>query len=494
MDAGAGVTRVFVLYTGGTLGMRPVDPNNPASPLVPASRAELAERLAGLCAEEGIHWEMGGLTDEEGRELPPLDSADLSAYHWIRMAAALEQVYPDYDGFVVLHGTDTMAYTASALSFLLVNLGKPVVLTGAQRPVFSTRTDARQNFVNALFVAGYRATGLPLVPEVVIGFGDALLRGNRTRKVSTTAWQGFASPNYPALGSLGETIRIHPEHVRPVPEGPFYVHRKLEDQVLDITLFPGMQATHLSNLLELPELSGVVLRTFGTGNAPGGRELLEVIGRAASEPNGKTILTVTQCIEGMVELGLYASSSALLEDGVIGGFDLTPEAALAKLMWILANYEGHEVRTQLMLDQRGEQSLNMYELDYPAAGRRHDPVPVAGASARPAGPISRARLRKAVLRIYGLGLSDTRRGEELELRVFLNASGITPETPPDDVRCAGVIRQTYQGPGSTLIIADLTPGVRRLMDEERPFQLTLTAGRKHFWYRRMELALAVSAH
>ncbi len=486
-------TRVYVLYTGGTLGMRPAEPGNPLSPLAPASREQLLERLHGLGTEEGIAWDLGGLLDEEGRELPPLDSADLAARHWILMAAALERVYADYDGFVVLHGTDTMAYTASALSFLLVNLAKPVVLTGAQRPIFAARTDARQNLISALYVAGYKATGLPLVPEVTICFGDALLRGNRTRKVSTTAWQGFASPNYPPLGLMGETIRIHTELVRALPDAPFYVHRQLEDQVLDVTLFPGMRAAQLGALLEHPELRGVVLRAFGTGNAPGDQELLDLIGRAASQPDPKTVLTVTQCIEGQVELGLYASSTALLEEGVIGGFDLTPEAALAKLMWTLANYERGDIRTQLMLDQRGEQSFNLYELDYPAAGRKSEPVDLASASANPVGPVSRARLSRAVLRIHGLGISDVKRGETFALRLFVNSSGIKSDTSAEDVRCAGEFEAVYQGGGSTLVVADVTAGVRRLMEESRPFHLTLTADRKHFWYRRMELALMVTS-
>ncbi|GMU58130.1 MAG: hypothetical protein AMXMBFR33_72760 [Candidatus Xenobia bacterium] len=488
-------TRVYLLYTGGTVGMRPLDPGNPLSPLAPASSQELLERIEGLGDEEGIAWQLGTLLDEDGRELPPLDSADLSARHWILMAEAIERVYADYDGFVVLHGTDTMAYTASALSFLLANLAKPVVLTGAQRPIFATRTDARQNLINALYVAGYKATGLPCVPEVTICFGDALLRGNRTRKVSTNAWQGFASPNYPRLGHLGEQIRIFPDLVRAMPDerAPFYVHHQLEEQVIDLTLFPGMHAGQLGSLLDHPELRGVVLRAFGTGNAPGDSELLELIGRAASGPDPKTILTVTQCIEGQVELGLYASSSALLEEGVIGGFDLTPEAALAKLMWILANHDRSEVRTRLMLDQRGEQSYNLFELSYPPAGRKSEPVDLASASAQPAGPVNRDRLVRAVLRIHGLGVSDVKRGELFSLRLFVNSSGIKPDTPSDDPRCAAECEALYQGPGATLMVADVTAGVRRLMEEQRPFHLTLTAGRKHFWYRRLELALMVAS-
>lgn len=484
-------TRVFVLYTGGTLGMRPTA----TGALAPASREELLARLEGVGVEEGIAWDLGALLDEEGHELPPLDSADLVARHWILMAAALERVYADYDGFVVLHGTDTMAYTASALSFLLVNLAKPVVLTGAQRPIFAARTDARQNLISALYVAGWKATGLPCVPEVTICFGDALLRGNRTRKVSTTAWQGFSSPNFPPLGQLGETIRIHGELVRPLPEAgaPFYAHRLLEDQVLDLTLFPGMRAAQLGALLDHPELRGVILRAFGTGNAPGDHDLLEQIGRAASGPDAKTVLTVTQCIEGLVELGLYASSTALLEEGVIGGFDLTPEAALAKLMWTLANYDRGDVRTQLMRDQRGEQSFNLYELDYPAAGRKSEPVDVTSATAHPAGPVTRSHLSRAVLRIHGLGITDLKRGEAFTLRLFVNSSGIKPDTSAHDVRCAAEFEAIYQGPGATLVVADVTEGVKRLMEEQRPFHLTLTAARRQFWYRRLELALMVAS-
>ncbi len=181
--------RVYVLYTGGTIGMAPADPHNPASPLRPVKQDTLESYIPHPL--EGIDWEIHGLVNNDGGAVGPLDSSSVGPKHWVYMADAIEKAYADYDGFVVLHGTDTMAFTASALSFLLQNLGKPVILTGSQLPIFRPRTDAVMNFINALLIAGYRASGVPKLSEVAICFGDALLRGNRTTKISTFSMAGF---------------------------------------------------------------------------------------------------------------------------------------------------------------------------------------------------------------------------------------------------------------------------------------------------------------
>ena len=299
-------TSVFVLYTGGTIGMHRADPTNPASPLIPADKEALLQFVPALGVSEGIYWDIGALTDENGQEIEPLDSSDVEANHWIHMASAIERVYHDYDGFVILHGTDTMAYTAAGLSFLLQNLAKPVVITGSQLPISSVRTDAVQNFVNAMHIAGYKATELPLVPEVTICFGDSLLRGNRTTKVSTSSWQGFDSPNYPKLGTIGEYIKINADVVmKPANNEDFFAHKTLVTDVMDIGLFPGFKPSSLESLLELRDLQGIVLRTFGAGNAPGNPDFLNVISKAVKGEGrpGRVILNVTQCVEGMVEMG-----------------------------------------------------------------------------------------------------------------------------------------------------------------------------------------------
>ena len=448
--------RVLIVYVGGTVGMRRQDENNPASPLANVGAGELAEEIQGFGVEERIAWRMLSLTDPEGREVPPVDSSEVGPTHWLWIAQMLERHYGDFDGFVILHGTDTLAYTASALSFLCVNLAKPVVLTGSQLPIFALRSDARQNLLHALLVAGAKAVGLPIVPEVTVCFANVLLRGNRARKASTSGWQGFASPNYPALGSLGERIRIHTDLIYPLPaaDAAFYVGRALQDQVLDLTLFPGIQAAQLRALLRQPELKGLVLRAYGSGNAPEDPALLDCLGQAVED--GLTILVVTQCSEGRVDLGRYASSRGLLQRQLASGFDLTPEAALTKLMWVLANEKGPEVRAQLQQDQRGEQSYVRHEVRFEATGEAREVWELDG---RAAGAVSRRRLEAAMLRLQVEGPAS--------LRIELNERDILQL---DDARGGSV--------------TDVTDGVRRYMVDDRPFHLRLRADRPF----RLELA------
>lgn len=439
--------RVLIVYVGGTVGMRRLEEANPASPLANVGAALLAEEIQDFGVEERIAWTMLGLCDPQGQEVPPVDSSEVGPTHWLWIAQMLERHYGDYDGFVILHGTDTLAYTASALSFLCVNLAKPVVLTGSQLPIFTLRSDARQNLLHALLVAGAKATGLPLVPEVTVCFASVLLRGNRARKASTSGWQGFASPNYPALGSLGERIRIHTDLVLPTPaaDAAFYVGRALQDQVLDLTLFPGIQASQLRALLRQPELKGLVLRAYGSGNAPGDPALLDCLGQAVSD--GLTILVVTQCTEGRVDLGRYASSRGLLQRQLASGFDLTPEAALTKLMWVLANEKGAEVRAQLQQNQRGEQSYVRHEVRFEAGGEARELWELNG---RAAGAVSRRGMEAAMLRLQVEGAEN--------LRVELNERHIL---------------QLPDALGGS--VTDVTDGVRRYMVDDRPFHLRIRA-------------------
>ncbi len=469
-------TKVCVLYTGGTFGMVAQRPEQPESPLVPASKEHLFQALAGLGSERGIAWDLRSLTDREGTALAPLDSAEVGPKHWLAIAVALESHYHDYDGFVVLHGTDTLAYTASALSFLLVNLSKPVVLTGSQAPIFSERNDALPNFLNALYVAGYKATSVPLIPEVMIAFGDLLLRGNRARKISVDARTGFRSPNYPPLGTFGQSISIDRKRIRqaPPPDRPFYVHRRLEEKVMDLTLFPGVQGEALSPLFEREDLSGFVLRTFGSGTTPRDPELLECVATAAR--CGKLLLVVTQCLEGAVDLGRYDASSNLLESGVISGFDLTPEAALTKLMWMLALEKEGEREDQIQISHRGEQSYDHHLLPFGAC----QTSTIASLSRRPTCPFQPKHLRRALLRVRG--------AQGADLRFFLNSSGIEPDTPSEDVRCLGQF-SPQDGNG----VVDVTRALKRLLVPNRPLRMTVTGGGEPFSFERCDLSLLVGS-
>lgn len=309
--------------------MVPVDPERPDGTRRPGSKDDVLRYVPGIGARDNIDWQL--LADPA---LPPIDSSDIRTVDWLMMAAILEREYTRYDGFVILHGTDTMAYSASALSFLCENLGKPVVFTGSQTPLFHDRTDGRLNLIHALRLAGHRATGLPLLPEVVICFGKRVVRGNRARKMSTTDSDAFDSPNFRPLGAIETDVFLDTTLLRPPPTDSFFVHKAMSTRVVDVTIVPGMPASVLEAILSGPEIEGALLRTFGSGNFPSDPALLAAIARAADA--GKVLVNVTQCPRGRVNMEQYEAGRALVERGVISASDMTPEAAYTKLAWLLA--------------------------------------------------------------------------------------------------------------------------------------------------------------
>lgn len=465
-------TAIYVLYTGGTIGMKSQDPGNPVSPLVPADRTDLLRYIPTLEEQEGLHWDIGPLTDERGREFGPIDSSDVTVTHWLRMAATIERLYQYYDGFVILHGTDTMAYTASALSFLLENLAKPVILTGSQLPISHPRTDGVLNLVNSMSIAGYRSTNLPLVPEVCICFGDRLLRGNRARKVSTLAWQGFASPNYPDLGRIGEKIRINRSAVRPAPDNsvqPFKAGHSLNSDIMDISLFPGLKPERLAAVLKLPDIKGIIIRTYGAGNAPGNEEFLRVIAEAtrSGSGSGRIIVNITQCLEGTVQQGQYAASEGLMSRGVVSGLDMTPEAALTKMMWLSAMLPIEQVRSELQIDQRGEQSSSLYEIPM-IPSIPSDTGPVYFFCGQTPAKFSHDQLKRAYIRITVGEVTTMPRGRELGIRVMV----IGREDEADRRNwehwerhgvLGGEFRDTQVKSGTITFVGEVTNAVRKVV-------------------------------
>lgn len=338
--------KLLVIYTGGTIGMRP-DPQTGA--LVPFDFAHLMQNVPKI-AELGYDINHVELT-------PPIDSSNMNPEHWSDIAHIIARDYDAYDGFVVLHGTDSMAYTASALSFMLSGLAKPVVLTGSQLPIGEVREDGTQNLISALQVAAARtADGAPRVQEVVISFGRHVVRGNRATKASSTAFEAFRSFNYPPLARMNLHIEWNTPYMASVAHAgasntlaPAYA---MDSAVSVVFLYPGITQEVLQPQLELP-VKGIVLRTFGAGNAPTESWFTSAISAAVKA--GKVLVNVTQCPAGGVEQARYATGAALADAGVVSGMDMTCEAALTKLMHLFGSgFSAEEVAARIPLPLAGE--------------------------------------------------------------------------------------------------------------------------------------------
>lgn len=313
--------RIMVIYTGGTIGM--VEDRTTGA-LVPFDFSHLIENVPKL---NRLGYELDHVAFT-----PPIDSSNMNPAHWAHLAQLIADSYDSHDGFVVLHGTDTMAYTASALSFMLGNLDKPVILTGSQLPIGEIREDGTENLITALEIAAARTDeGTPRVQEVAIAFGRHLWRGNRSTKVSSTNFGAFRSFNYPALADVDLHITYRDDLLwHPAGERPLELWSSMDDAVDVLWLYPGISRDVLKAQLECPSTKGIVLRTFGAGNAPTESWFVKDLAQAVK--SGKVIVNVTQCPAGGVEEKRYATGDALAQAGVITGLDMTCEAALTKMM------------------------------------------------------------------------------------------------------------------------------------------------------------------
>ncbi len=337
-------TSILLIYTGGTIGMI-ADSNSGA--LVPFNFKNIDKQIPELSR---FNYNLGFHCFE-----PILDSSNMNPKVWVELAQIIEKNYEDYDGFVVLHGSDTMAYTASALSFLLENLNKPVIFTGSQLPLGVLRTDGRENLITAIEIAANKEEDTPIVPEVCIYFENRLMRANRTTKYNAENFNAFVSGNLPLLADVGVYIKYNKNIILKPNFKKLKVHKQMDTAVAVLKLFPGINAKFVNSFLSISGLKAIVLESFGSGNAPSEPWFLDFLKTAIN--NRLIILNVTQCMTGAVEHGKYETSIKLEEIGVISGRDITTEAALAKLMYLFGEgYEHTVIKELIATSLRGEMS------------------------------------------------------------------------------------------------------------------------------------------
>ncbi|MDR0207316.1 MAG: asparaginase [Bacteroidales bacterium] len=336
-------SKILVIYTGGTIGMM-MNPETNA--LEPFHFEDIYTQLPMLRL---IDAEISFI-----EMLPLIDSSDTNPEFWVLLATLIYENYKNYDGFVVLHGTDTMAYTASALCFLLENLSKPVILTGSQLPLGVIRTDGRENILNSIEIAAAKKTDKPRVPEVCIYFEQSLFRGNRVYKDNAEHFNAFHSANYPKLAEVGVHIKYNDAFIRSTTDHLLKLHTQLDENIAIIKLYPGINKQAMQAVFVTEGLRAVVLETFGSGNAPSKPEFISILEEAVNK--GIVVVNVTQCKGGgTVEIGRYGTSMLLKKIGVVSGHDITTEAAVAKLMYLLGEgLSNEELKHYMGVSLRGE--------------------------------------------------------------------------------------------------------------------------------------------
>ena len=337
------VSKILMLYTGGTIGMV-TDPES--NSLIPFDFNHLLDQIP-VIKQMNCSIEVDGLDE-------PIDSSNMKPEHWLRLAKRIAEGYDEYDGFVILHGSDTMAYTASALSFLLENNSKPVILTGSQLPIGVARSDARENLLTSIEIAiAKKADGSALVPEVCIYFEYDLYRGNRTHKISAEDFEAFKSMNYPTLATAGVNIKYNSSYISTPATEPLKVQSEWNNEVGILSIFPGISPSFVKAVLGNTDMKAFILRTFGAGNAPTDQWLVDELEKTIKR--GVYIANISQCLGGYVEQGKYHAGKMLHEIGVLSGKDMTLEAGLTKMMYLLAqDLEPNDFKKSFETNLRGE--------------------------------------------------------------------------------------------------------------------------------------------
>lgn len=492
---------VLVIYTGGTIGSKPRDPD-PDSPQVVVPWAELEAATPELqkLKSRGL--------PVECEEIEPLDSCNVGPKEWQEIASIIERRYNEFDGFVILHGTDTMVYTASALSFMLRELAKPVILTGAQRSAMvDVRNDASQNFITSVLLACPPFSQVPVVPEVCIYFGGQLLRGNRTVKRDTAGYEAYESPNFSPLGEVGDRIVIHESRVRALPESGrrFNVRKSLDTNVTSILVYPGIQETDLAKrqldgLAARPSkhpenLKAAIVMAYGSGNIPTlWPDWLENFREARNQ--GMVVATVSQCKRGAVELGIYETSALLLELGFVAASDITLEAALCKLMVLLGDQDlsQDEVEEAFQRDLAGEQGSSVFLTKYPikpgSIVHKGDPPASVRVPGRPLeGGWHPTHVERALLRFRGAKLTSSKR-PPIKFSVYLNLDRVE-DASKDHPGYAGEFKKEPEQRDDQIILFDVTAVLTALVKpgDRASFTVFLDTDDSEFSWNSIELAI-----